>query len=144
MNPRVELIERVIFDNMEDAAACSHRPENVTRLWQDANSRHLMATRIDEALTAAAIPPPTPPPLKELSPLPPEAFGLVPERWVPSMPKLAPMQEHTLVRTYTRPWRRLWRKTVWWRCPYCDLQLDGMLPAPTDEPCPNDWSQRYE
>lgn len=50
VNPTVDLIADTIGDNVERAAACSHRPENVTRLWQDANARYLMATEIARAL----------------------------------------------------------------------------------------------
>ena len=50
VNPTVDLIADVIQDNAERCAACSHRPDNVRRLWQDANSRYLMATLIAEAL----------------------------------------------------------------------------------------------
>ena len=50
VNPTVDLIADTIMFNYEDVATCSHRPENVTLLWQDANARYLMAERIAEAL----------------------------------------------------------------------------------------------
>ena len=50
VNPAVDLIADTIMRNCDDVAACSHGPENVKRLWQDANARYLMAERIAEAL----------------------------------------------------------------------------------------------
>lgn len=50
-----EVIAETILDNVDDAAACSHRPENVNRLWQDANARGLIGERSAEALAAEGL-----------------------------------------------------------------------------------------
>ena len=56
VNETVDLIADTIMENVGAAAACSHRPHNVGRLWQDANSRYLMARKIAEALGLDATP----------------------------------------------------------------------------------------
>jgi hypothetical protein len=32
--------------------------------------------------------------------------------------------DHILTTTYSRPWRRLFRKTYWLRCWYCNLRVE--------------------
>lgn len=49
VNPWVDLIADTILDNVVDAAASSHSPDNV-RFWLDANSRYLLAARIADAV----------------------------------------------------------------------------------------------
>jgi hypothetical protein len=46
VNPIVDSIADEIMLSVDDAAACSHRPEHVRRLFADANSRFLFARRI--------------------------------------------------------------------------------------------------
>lgn len=52
IDPLVEEIQSVLLDNIEQAAACSHRPENVRRLFIDANARYLLAQAIVERIDA--------------------------------------------------------------------------------------------
>jgi hypothetical protein len=49
VNPWVDLIADVILDNIEEAAGCSHRPDNV-RFWLDANARYMLASKIADAV----------------------------------------------------------------------------------------------
>lgn len=64
----IPLIADTILDNIDRVAAASHRPENVTRLWQDANARYLMAEAIVMALAPTPEDVETPPPGKHRRP----------------------------------------------------------------------------
>ena len=50
MRRLVDVAAEAIMANVCNARRVSHRPDNVSALWQDANSRHSMARAMLEAV----------------------------------------------------------------------------------------------